>query len=256
MNDSYTKEKTWPQYLIPCLFIALVIFIHQQNLQISFYLAGSLMLTLVFFSEKNRIVLWISIAFLFGHLFYMYANKFVDVADVSLPAKILLNRLLLICILIPISIIYYSFIKEKPIMLMYDRPVKIDKRVKLVLVLLFSLPVLIILVNKPITLQLLTYGLLFCFTHAALQELIWRGILLRAFTVQTTKKIAIFTSGIGFGITQSTVGFQFYSCILFCILGSFLAWLTIKTGNLVPSFLLFFYLSFLLVLTGVIFIGF
>lgn len=256
MNYSYTKEKTWPQYLIPCLFMAIVFFIHQQNLQISFYLAGLLMLTLGFFSERNRIVLWMSIAYLFGHLLYLYANKFVDVTDVSLPSKILLNRLLLICYLIPISIIYYSFIKEKPVKLMYNRPIRLNKRVMLVLVLLFSLPVLVILLNKPITLPLLTYGLLFCFLHAALQELIWRGILLRALTIQSTQTTAILTSGIGFGITQSTVGFQLYSSILFCYLGSFFAWLIIKTGSLVPSFLLFYYLSFLLVLSGVIFIGF
>lgn len=108
------------------------------------------MLTLVFFNERNRIVLWMSIAYLFGHLLYLYANKFVDVTDVSLPSKILLNRLLLICNLIPISIIYYSFIKEKPVKLMYDRPIRLNKRVMLVLVLLFSLPDLVILLNKPI----------------------------------------------------------------------------------------------------------
>lgn len=256
MNDSYTKEKAWPQYLIPCLFMAFVIFIYQQNLQISFYLAGILMLTLVFFSERNRIVLWISIAYLFGNLLYMYANKFVDATDVSLPSKILLNRLLLICNLIPVSVIFYSFIKEKPSKLIFDRPIKINKKFVLGMVLLLSLPFLIILLYKPVTQQLLLYGLLFCFLHAALQELIWRGVLLRAFTVQSTQTIAILTSGIGFGLTQSTVGFQLYSSILFCFLGSFLAWLTIKTGSLVPSFLLFFYLSFLLVISGVIFIGF
>jgi len=250
------KEKNRFQYLIPCLFIVLVLCIQQQQIQISFFLAGILLLSLFFFSEKNRLVLWISIAYLAGHLFYMYANKFVDLADLSLPAKILLNRLLLICILMPISIIYFSFIKEKPVTIIHSRPFSMTHKIDPKLVtLLLSLPMLIILLNRPFSTPLL-YGLLFCLLHAALHELIWRGILLNAFKIQTTRTVAILTSGIGFGITQSTLGFQLYSCILFCLLGSFFAWLALKTGSLVPSFLLFFYLSFLLVLSGTIFIGY
>jgi len=178
------KEKNRFQYLIPCLFIVLVLCIQQQQIQISFFLAGILLLSLFFFSEKNRLVLWISIAYLAGHLFYMYANKFVDLADLSLPAKILLNRLLLICILMPISIIYFSFIKEKPVTIIHSRPFSMTHKIDPKLVtLLLSLPMLIILLNRPFSTPLL-YGLLFCLLHAALHELIWRGILLNALKIR------------------------------------------------------------------------
>ncbi|WP_456276327.1 CPBP family intramembrane glutamic endopeptidase [Bacillus sp. AK128] len=94
--------------------------------------------------------------------------------------------------------------------------------------------------------------LLFSVINATLEEVIWRGLLLKLFSEQVGDKWAVIITSIGFGLQHYSLGFSWISCMFFALGGLFFGGLTVRSNSIFPTIIWHIVLNFLMVSSGLI----
>jgi uncharacterized protein len=107
--------------------------------------------------------------------------------------------------------------------------------------------------NLGILLERAVIGiLLFSVINATLEELIWRGLLLKLISTQLGEKLAVIITSIGFGLQHYSLGFSWLTCLFFTLGGLFYGGITVKSNSILPAIIWHFLLNMLMIVSGFI----
>ena len=112
--------------------------------------------------------------------------------------------------------------------------------------------VFIYLKGIDITLSLLLFGVAFSIVNGILEEIIWRGILLRRFMESTGELQGMIVSSVGFGLQHISIGIPIVPSLLLSIGGVFFAVIVLRTDSLYPSMIWHIVINMGMVFSGMI----
>jgi len=250
---------------VACLFLvgSLMISLQTQN-----YILMSLWVCctgMLFIYKPMRSFLLTTIGLGAGFALYLFINS-SWIHDLE-PKEwhILLNRLSLICILIPLVVL--ALIQKLPFMLYAKKPLwneRIDipfiwsgfrqSKVKV------FLPVAIAatsLAFMPFVIgngwghvqEIWLFALAFSIINV-LEEIIWRGVLLSRFSEQLGDKWAVIVTSAGFGLQHYSLGYPWGVCIAFALGGLYFGGITIKSNSLIPVVVWHTWMNVLMIFSG------
>ena len=225
---------------------------------------------LVYFGVEKSVKQFImtNIVFGIGFIMYLFAKDYAVPGVETTEMDIFLDRFSLVFILIPLFI--YSLYIKVPLINYLKRPelngiilfpfiwsgfhhVKI--KVFLPIAFLINIAVMLpfmIMNGWDAIMEVLLFAIIFSFTNAILEELVWRGVLLSRFTEQLGEKWAVIITSLGFGLQHYSLGFPWPICIGFAFGGFFYAVVTIKSNSILPAIIWHVLLNFLMVFSGMI----
>jgi len=228
---------------------------------------AAIALFMFFIVEKSgKLFIITNILFGLGFLIYLFAKDYEVPGVVSSEMDIFLNRFSLIFILIPLFI--YSLYIKAPFINYFKRPEwneiimfpfiwsgfhQVKIKVFLAIALLINIAVMspfMIINGWNAIMEILWFAIIFSFTNAILEELIWRGVLLSRFTEQLGEKWAVMITSFGFGLQHYSLGFPWSICIGFAFGGFFYGVVTIKSKSILPAIIWHIVLNFLMVFSG------
>lgn len=243
------KQRSYQAVFISVVFIISTYFFSRGNFSYFFLLVFGLMLILVFLKEEIRLFAWIMLSFFGGNLIRFYADKFLEVLDVNAFIVLIASQLLLIIPILSISYVIKAF--NRQISSFLQKP---TKRIFSILFITFLLMVIAFVITDESqnSMQIFLSFLLFASIHAALQECIWRGILLNHIINITNQQYGIFIISLAFGIQSTLLGFSIFVFITYSLLGILLGFLTIRTKSILPAIVVHMLVLFLFFLTGIL----
>ncbi|RLL40638.1 CPBP family intramembrane metalloprotease [Oceanobacillus piezotolerans] len=221
-----------------------------------------------FIDKSMRMFIVTTLVFGFGFFLYGYINTHW-IADIKPDEiRIILNRLSLIVILVLLIVI--SLIYRLPIMHYWQKP-KWDEPIHIPFIwagfrqtkvssFLYKAMLINLIVFVPFIVNLSWsffqeiwwFIIIFSILNAALEEYIWRGVLLSRFTESLGSRWAVVTTSIGFGLQHYSLGFSWISCLAFSVGGFFFGALTVQSRSIVPAVIWHILFNGLMVLSGVI----
>jgi len=261
------SEQLWN---ISYLFLFAVLLVLLQTENYSLLIVWTTIALFVYFivkkSGKSFIIL--NILFGFGFIIYLIAKDYTMPGVDTYEMDVFLDRFSLVFILIPLFI--YSMYIDAPFINFLKRPnwngiiifplvgagfhhVKI--KVFLSIAILINITVMMpfmIMNGWNAIMEVLWFAIIFSFTNAILEELVWRGVLLSRFTEQLGEKWAVIITSLGFGLQHYSLGFPWPICIGFAFGGFFYAVVTIKSNSILPAIIWHIVLNFLMVFSGLI----
>lgn len=219
-----------------------------------FVLLIFLMVSVVFFSEESRILVWTIVSFSGGLFAFIYGDRLLLELPLSHPNLLLSNRFLLLFPLILMGYVIYKF-KKKPLSLQMRPEWKTSKVKQLYFIVIgVHLLVLIIMFRHSYSHNLNDLGiaLAYSFVNAVLVEALWRGVLLARFKEVIGVKLAIFFASISGALAYYLFGYPFSHCLFLFVVGLFLGTLTQSTKSLTPAIIWNFLLTLIFILSNVI----
>ncbi|WP_230199154.1 CPBP family intramembrane glutamic endopeptidase [Risungbinella massiliensis] len=251
-----------------CLFAFLLIFTQTDN-YILLAILGISAIVLFYLSDKQVRFFIITIAsFGIGFFLYLQAISTSTLDAQSKELTIFLKRLSLLFIILPLVLV--SFFNKLPFIQYWKKP-KWNEMVSFPLMwsgfhqtkikhfLLIAITINILSFAPFMVVKGWGYfqevwliALIFPFTNAILEELIWRGVLLSRFSEQFGDKWAVVITSLGFGLQHYSLGFSWGLCIAFATGGFFYGALTIKSGSIFPTIIWHIALNILMVFGGMI----
>ncbi|WP_246294025.1 CPBP family intramembrane glutamic endopeptidase [Paenibacillus planticolens] len=202
----------------------------------------------------------------FGFFIYLFVNLHWITSAHPEELHILLNRLSLICIIIPLFA--FSLISKIPFMHYWKKPqwnreihvpliwagfrqtkVKLFLIIAIIITFFTFLP-FVILNGWNSMQEAWLFALIFAITNALFEEVIWRGTLLSRFSELFGDKWAVIITSLGFGLQHYSLGFSWAVCIAFSIGGFFFGGITIKSNSIVPAVILHLSINVLMVFSG------
>jgi uncharacterized protein len=229
----------------------------------------AIVLFIYFKVEKSgKLFIMTNIVFGFGFIIYLFAKDYAVPGVETAEMDIFLDRFSLVFILIPLFI--YSLYIKGPFITYLKSPElneiiifpfiwsgfhRVRIKVFLVIALLTNIAVMLpfmIMYGWNAIMEVLWFAIIFSFTNAILEELIWRGVLLSRFTEQLGEKWAVMITSLGFGLQHYSLGFPWPVCIGFAFGGFFYAVVTIKSNSILPAIIWHIVLNFLMVFSGLI----
>ena len=220
------------------------------------------------FNTKNRTLLIQVAFFLVGFLAYKYLGTVLKEQAESREIRIIIDRCLLS--LVVLSMFISSRILNKtPIEYLHkpkwNSPIFFPYIVKgfhsmktsgFLTIAIFSnivfFVVFIYLKGIDITLSLLLFGVAFSIVNGILEEIIWRGILLRRFMESTGELQGMIVSSVGFGLQHISIGIPIVPSLLLSIGGVFFAVIVLRTDSLYPSMIWHIVINMGMVFSGMI----
>lgn len=253
-------------YLV--LFALLLILLQTGNYTLLIVWA-TIALILYFIIEKSgKLFIMTNILFGFGFTIYLFAKNYAVPGVETSEMDIFLDRISLTFILMPLFI--YSLYIKAPFINYLKWPElngtiifpfiwsgfhRVKLIVFLAIAILINIAVLLpfmIMNGWNAIMEGLWFAIIFSFTNAILEELVWRGVLLSRFTEQLGEKWAVIITSLGFGLQHYSLGFPWPICIGFAFGGFFYAVVTIKSNSIIPAVIWHIILNFLMVFSGLI----
>lgn len=250
------------------LFLILIILLQTGNyIFIATWAAVALLLFLKS-DREGRLYVLTTIIFGVGLFVYLNVKDLVILGVQSKEATLFLNRLSLLFILIPLLL--FSLYIKAPLINYWKRPnwkgkiqfpfiwsgshnVSIKKFLAIALAINTVVMMPFIIMNGwNAIVDLLWLAIIFSFTNAILEEMIWRGVLLSRFTEQLGEKWAVIITSLGFGLQHYSLGFPWPVCIGFAFGGLFYAMITLNSRSILPAIIWHIFLNFLMVFSGLI----
>lgn len=262
MKD-WIKKNHWITMLF--LFVASVIFVQLSSLYITI-LWGTCLAGLIVWSRTIQVkeAAKICLLYLIGYLVYFYVGYIIKTSLIHHTEwAVILSRLSLIGMLLLFYIfrdgkikyitvgqwnnrIYFPFIMKGPI----SDPIW---RFLLIFIAVTSF-VFIWMVDwsRPDLGLLVLYAVCFAFINAVLEELIWRGYILRSFVHIEGEVRGIVIAGIGFGFYHLHLGFSWWICLLFALFGMMMSATAVRSQGLLPVIIMHVVMNVFFVLSGMI----
>jgi membrane protease YdiL (CAAX protease family) len=248
------------------LFITTLIFFQLNRITIAFIILFVLLLLVVFLQEKQRIFVWITIAYFTGELLYLYGNRLLNSLSYHVNVLLMLDKLLL---LFPIAIIFYVCLKFKQDVALYFKKPVWNQQVSFSLFSnqLFSLSVFHFLL-AAISISIIMYipfiiieqpnikwpWFFWIFVYAAIcsimEEVLWRGLIMTGMKNLTNESFAIFFSSAAYGFSYIMFGYSLAICMLIALFGCYWGFITSRSGSIIPAMLWHFVFQILMVLSG------
>jgi uncharacterized protein len=249
------------KYLCLLVFTSMMILIQTNLLGIIIWgiLTG---ICLFRFDEKKKQFSFTTILFGFGFFLYLITKDHVQFAILGF------ERLLLVFQIIPLIIMF--LLLKQPISFYGNAPKWNELiwfpfiwsgfhsvTVKKFLFIAISINLLSLAPfyydNLGILLERAIIGiLLFSVINATLEELIWRGLLLKLISHQLGEKWAVIITSIGFGLQHYSLGFSWLTCLFFTLGGLFYGEITVKSKSILPALMWHIVLNILMILSGFI----
>jgi uncharacterized protein len=232
-------------------FPAVLLAFHFRIFQVVFAAMIIQMISIVFLSSENsRMLVWCLNAFLCSYLLVLYGYRVIE--NFNLPIKIIL--LIGECLqLIPILAIYYvlKMFKQK-LQLGLTTSIQALRGKKLIIATTAVLLLCILLFIK----ENLTFwwAFTYCFVHAIVFEILWRGLLLDLFHRFLNTYWSVLILGVAFGVYLFSFGYTLVVSSIMAVLSVGFSLIKLKTKTIIPSILLHTIIVFLLFLSGHLFI--
>ncbi|MFJ5762169.1 type II CAAX prenyl endopeptidase Rce1 family protein [Neobacillus sp. NPDC093182] len=224
------KQNDYQGIFLSLLFIVLVFFFTRNYYSPFFWMILGLFLLLAFLREENRLFTWVIISFFGGNLIVIYVDKFIEGMIVDPFFRLLMNQILFIIPILSMCYVIKQF--NKRISFFFKIP-ESSSILYIVLLLMFTGFSFLFFIKDGMNvfLSLFTFSLL----HAAVQEVIWRGILLTQMIKITSERTAILFASIAFAVNTTIFGFSPAVLLLYLILGLMFAFLTTKLKIILPA---------------------
>lgn len=208
---------------------------------------------IVFFKEDIRLFAWIMLSFFGGNLIRFYVDKFLEGLELQAFNELIFSQLLLIIPILSVTYVIKAFNREISSFLQKLSLNSVKKELSILLIAFLMVFIMIVITDDvQNTMKLFLSLLLFTSLHAALQEWIWRGILLTHFIKITNERYGILIISLAFGINSTLLGFSTFFFIIYSLLGSFFAFLTIKTKSIFPATIVHIIVLFFFYLIGML----
>ncbi|MEW9052301.1 MAG: type II CAAX endopeptidase family protein [Neobacillus sp.] len=254
--------KTMSQkYLCLLLFTSMMI-LAQTRLSGMIIWAFIACICLVTFAKKKKQFIYTSILFGFGFFVYLMTKEQVLFQNIGLA------RLLLVFQILPLIIMF--LLLKQPISF-YGNVPKWNEliwfpfiwsgfhsiTVKKFLIIAVSINLMSLAPfyydNLGILLERAVMGILiFSLINATLEEVIWRGLLLKLISNQLGEKWAVIITSIGFGLQHYSLGFSWLTCLFFTLGGLFYGGITVKSKSILPALMWHIVLNILMIISGFI----
>ncbi|WP_163182574.1 CPBP family intramembrane glutamic endopeptidase [Neobacillus sedimentimangrovi] len=242
------KQKNFLGIFI-CLLFTVMTFLFTRGLySLFFILLISSFLSIPFFNEEKRVVIWMMISFFLGNLAVGYISSFLEGFRISPMMLVIADQLLLF---LPLLMVIYVLKQFHYKMNSYSYKRRLKKREqpsslinRLILACLFFITLLFILYIPHITTKISTVWSTFFITilvsilYAFVHEVLWRGIFLPIFIQISNKLTGVIVASIAFAINTTMFGTSMKMTFLFVFLGFLFSIITMKTRNIFPSMIL------------------
>jgi hypothetical protein len=248
---SLDKTNQFFTIFLIALFPFVLLAFHFRLFQLVFVVMIIHMISIVFLTlEKSRILVWCLNAFLLSYLIILYGYRIIDNLNLTLKLVLLLGECLQ---LIPIIALYYVLnMFNKSFHLGITTSSNASKLNKYLIA--FIAVILLLVVLFPQADSNVTWVFMYCFVHAILFEILWRGILLDLFRQFLSTSWTVYILGVAFGIYLFSFGYTLFVSIFMAILSLGFSLIKLKTNNILTSILLHTMSVFFLFLSGLLFI--
>ena len=218
---------------------------------IAFLIIFILLLLVAFLHEKQRLFIWMMIAYFVGELLYLYGNRFISDLPYHPNILLIIDKVLL---LIPIMMILYVCYKFKHNILFFFKRVQWKKtvtfvflgkeRIKLTVLQLLLLAVFMTVLcylpfmttmSYQIERRWLLLLLAYAIVSSLMEEVLWRGLIMAMMKKLTNEQMAIFFSSAAYGLSYLMFGFSIAVCLFIALFGCLWAYMTIRAESLVPA---------------------
>ncbi|GIP33176.1 CPBP family intramembrane glutamic endopeptidase [Paenibacillus sp. J2TS4] len=208
------------------------------------------------------------LGYMAGFLLYRAFNDWIGSMMIGHERIILLNRLSLILIIAPIALLSFMY-REKPIPYL-GRP---DLRAKLFFpfiesgfhqVTVRTFLIIAFLINAAVFAPFIfmrkesldpsffVIAISFAVINSILEEVLWRGVLLRRFGEAIGVYPGLMVTSLGFGLQHHSLGFDWWICLLFAGGGIFYGAVVLRSGSLYPAIVWHGVLNLLMAYSGLI----
>lgn len=262
----FFKEYPFRNLTFIFLFIMTLIFFQLNRLTIAFSILFGLLLLVMFLQEKQRIFVWITIAYFIGELMYLYGNRLLNELSYHVNILLMLDKLLLF---FPIMIIFYVCRKFKQNVTLFFRPIDWNKLISFSLVfgksftqslsrffyiavsitLIIFLP-FILLESPDFHIKWLFWIFLYAAITSIMEEILWRGLIMTAMRNLTNEIFSVIFSSIAYGFSYIMFGYSLSICLLIALFGCYWSFITFRSGSIIPAILWHFIFQILMVLSG------
>lgn len=245
------KTKRFFTIFLIALFPFELLFFHFRLFQLVFVVIIIQLISIVFLtSEKSRILVWCLNVFLFSYLIILYGFRFIENLNLTIKLVLLLGECLQ---LIPIIALYYVLkMFKKPFQLGFTKSSMSSKWNKSLIAFMAVILLFVVLFHQVNSNFMWVF--IYCFVHAILFEILWRGFLLDLFRQFLSDYCAIYILGVAFGIYLFSFGYTLFVSIFMAILSLGFSVIKLKTNTILTSILLHTIIVFLLFLSGQLFI--
>lgn len=245
------------------LFIITLIFFQLNRMTIAFLILFTLLLLVAFLKEKQRLFVWMSIAYFFGELLYLYGNRFISGLSYHVNILLMLDKLLL---LLPIIMILYVCHKFKQDVTVFFKKTDWNRTVSfpvngfrmtisrllmvaIMLTIVIYLPFIIAEAPK-IQLPWLFWIVIYAAITSMMEELLWRGLMIAGMNNITNEGFAILFSSVAYGFSNMMFGYSFSICLLVAFFGCFWGYITLRSGSIIPAMVWHFVFQIVMILSG------
>ncbi|MFD0869080.1 MULTISPECIES: CPBP family intramembrane glutamic endopeptidase [Paenibacillus] len=264
------KERRFlPEVLLSGSFVLMIIFTQLEGGRP--YLAGLAVLLAAALPRINQRYYPLHttiLGYMAGFLLYRVFNHWLESLALGQESTVLLNRLSLLLLVAPMVLLSLWF-REKPIPYLNKPDLRtklffpwIDSGFHQVSVKMFLMLAILInlLVFAPFVMQRTAFldlsfvliAISFAVINSFLEEVIWRGVLLRRFGETIGAKPALLVTSLGFGLQHYSLGFDWWICLLFAGGGIFYGAVVLRSGSLYPAILWHGVINLLMVFSGMI----
>lgn len=250
---------------VACLFLVgvLITSLQTQNYLLMYVWGGCT--GLLFIYKPMRSFLLTTIGLGVGFVLYLFINSSLIFDLKPKEWHIFLNRLSLICIIIPLLVL--AFIQKLPFMLYAKKPhwneqigipfiwsgfrqSKVHNFLLIAIIAISFAFMPFVIRNGWSNIQgIWLFTLAFCITNV-LEEIIWRGVLLSRFSEQLGDKWAVILTSAGFGLQHYSLGFSWGVCIAFALGGLYFGGITIKSKSIIPVVIWHTWINVLMIFSG------
>ncbi len=247
-------------FLLAGLFIMSIIAVQLQSnvlITVSVFFGASLYAS---GSGENKSFVWITVLFNAGFSLYLFVSTEIVSSIEPREWELFLKRASLLFIALPL---WLAMGKPSPGILRtvdWQAPFKLpfhETTLKRFLWIALSINMVVFLPfivqqGWPYAKSVWLLALVFSLVNAALEEWIWRGLLLSRFSVLLGHRPALLVTSLGFGLQHYSLGFSWFICLAFAVGGLFYGLVTVQSRSLLPAVLWHFIINMLMVFAGLL----
>lgn len=247
-------------FLLAGLFIMCVIAVQLQSIALITVsvLFGAALYALG--SGENKSFVWITVLFSAGFSLYLFVSTEIVLSIEPREWELFLKRASLLFIALPLWLAmgqpFPGFMRKVD----WQAPFKLPfhqttlKRFLWIAISINMLAFLPFIVQNgwPYVKSVWLLAIVFSIVNAALEEWIWRGLLLSRFSVLLGHRPALLVTSLGFGLQHYSLGFSWFICLAFAVGGLFYGLVTVQSRSLLPAVLWHFMINMLMVFAGLL----
>lgn len=222
---------------------------------IEFFILFTFLIVVAFLKEKQRVFVWISIAYFFGEFLHLYANRFLNEMNFPVHAVYIVEKLLLLFPILCILYVRYKFKQKITIFHHSTSNLQVStkqKRASFLLLIILGLTLSILLLALyHFSFSLVGYMLLYAAISSMIEEILWRSLLMQSMQSLTNKWMAVTLLSISYGCSYLMYGYSMEICLVFALSGFLYGWMIIYYKKLVPSIICHFFIIIGMIVSGI-----